>query len=75
MSVVEGVVSICRGDGSLVHVPLAEFAGKLLKIVATNMWQDALQVYGTFASHFSFKFKFCMTKVKFLCALLFKISK
>lgn len=40
----EGVVSVCRGDGSLVHVPLAEFAGKLLKLVAANLWPDALQV-------------------------------
>lgn len=29
----------------MVHVPLAEFAGKLLKIVADNKWQDAIQVF------------------------------
>lgn len=40
----EGVAKICRGNGSILHVSLAAFPEKLLKHVAANMWQAALQV-------------------------------
>ncbi|XP_023937442.2 intraflagellar transport protein 80 homolog [Bicyclus anynana] len=47
LSVEEGVACICRGNGSLLHVSLAAFPEKLLKHVADNMWQDALQLCRT----------------------------
>ncbi|XP_063617352.1 intraflagellar transport protein 80 homolog [Cydia splendana] len=47
MSVEDGVARICRGNGSLLHVSLATFPEKLLKHVAANMWQAALQLCRT----------------------------
>nr|XP_026488740.1 intraflagellar transport protein 80 homolog [Vanessa tameamea] len=47
VSVEDGVVCICRGNGSLLHVSLAAFPEKLLKHVAGNMWQEALQLCRT----------------------------
>lgn len=44
MSVEDGVVKICRGNGSILHLSIAAFPEKLLKHVAGSMWQDALQV-------------------------------
>lgn len=44
LSIVDGIVCICRGNGSLLHLSLAPFQEKLLKHVASNMWQEALQV-------------------------------
>ncbi|VVD05328.1 unnamed protein product [Leptidea sinapis] len=47
MSVEEGVVSVYRGNGSLLRVSLASFPEKLLKHVAANMWDAALQLCRT----------------------------
>ncbi|XP_073942195.1 intraflagellar transport protein 80 homolog isoform X1 [Choristoneura fumiferana] len=47
LSVEDGVARICRGNGSLLHVSLAAFPEKLLKHVAANMWQAALQLCRT----------------------------
>lgn len=47
LGVEDGVARICRGNGSLLHVSLAAFPEKLLKHVAANMWQAALQVNKT----------------------------
>lgn len=44
LSVEDGVARICRGNGSILHLSIAAFPEKLLKHVATNMWQVALQV-------------------------------
>ncbi|XP_059058155.1 intraflagellar transport protein 80 homolog isoform X1 [Achroia grisella] len=43
----DGVARICRGNGSTLHVSLAAFPEKLLKHVAANMWQAALQLCRT----------------------------
>ncbi|CAG9784086.1 unnamed protein product [Diatraea saccharalis] len=40
----EGVARVCRGNGSILHVSVAVFPEKLLKHVAANMWQPALQL-------------------------------
>ncbi|CAH0726155.1 unnamed protein product, partial [Brenthis ino] len=47
VSIVDGIVCICRGNGSLLHLSLAPFPEKLLKHVASNMWQEALQLCRT----------------------------
>lgn len=39
-----GVLRVRRGNGSLLHVALADFPEKLLKHVAANQWPAALQV-------------------------------
>lgn len=44
LSVEDGVVRVCRGNGSILHLSIAAFPEKLLKHVAANMWQVALQV-------------------------------
>lgn len=40
----DGVARVCRGNGSLLHISIAAFPEKLLKHIAANMWQAALQV-------------------------------
>ncbi|RVE48513.1 hypothetical protein evm_006824 [Chilo suppressalis] len=47
ISIEEGVARICRGNGSIMHVSVAVFPEKLLKHVAANMWQLALQLCRT----------------------------
>lgn len=44
LSVEDGVARVCRGNGSILHLSIAVFPEKLLKHVATNLWQVALQV-------------------------------
>ncbi|CAK1544237.1 unnamed protein product [Leptosia nina] len=46
-SIEEGVVCICRGNGSLVRVSLAIFPEKLLKHIEGNVWDAALQLCRT----------------------------
>ncbi|XP_028034172.1 intraflagellar transport protein 80 homolog [Bombyx mandarina] len=43
----DGIVRICKGNGSVVHISIAAFQEKLLKYVSTNMWQAALQLCRT----------------------------
>ncbi|XP_026314438.1 intraflagellar transport protein 80 homolog [Hyposmocoma kahamanoa] len=42
-----GVVRVRRGNGSLLHVALADFPEKLLEHVAANLWPAALQLCRT----------------------------
>lgn len=44
MNIEDGVVCVCRGNGSLLRLSLASFPEKLLKHIAANMWDAALQV-------------------------------
>ncbi|KAG6457329.1 hypothetical protein O3G_MSEX010242 [Manduca sexta] len=47
LSVEDGVVRICRGNGSVLHLSIAVFPEKLLKHIASNRWQAALQLCRT----------------------------
>ncbi|GBP81979.1 Intraflagellar transport protein 80 homolog [Eumeta japonica] len=46
-SVYEGIVHICKGNGSLLHVSLVAFQEKMLKHVAANRWEAAVQLCRT----------------------------
>ncbi|XP_045512280.1 intraflagellar transport protein 80 homolog isoform X4 [Pieris brassicae] len=47
MNIEDGVVCVRRGNGSLLRISLASFPEKLLKHIAANMWDDALQLCRT----------------------------